>query len=81
MITIKYEISTQYLPFSLDQHCSLAVRDRDGDMYVLEFIFATIFIFCCYESLKKFINKKIAVVIEETDIIDVEYPSVRFVEH
>ena len=50
-------------------------------MYVLEFIFATIFIFCCYESLKKFINKKIAVVIEETDIIDVEYPSVRFVEN
>ena len=46
-------------------------------MYVLQVLFSAIFIFCCYDSLKKFKNKKIAVAIEETDINEVEYPSVR----
>ena len=45
--------------------------------YVLELLFSAIFIYACYNSIEKYIDSKVAVAIQESEISDVEYPSVR----
>ena len=47
------------------------------NFYVLELLFSAIFIYTCYKSIKKYIDSKVAVAIQESEIQDVEYPSVR----
>ena len=45
--------------------------------HFLQFIFTTIFIAACWNSISKFNEARIAVALQEIDIVDVQYPSVR----
>ena len=45
--------------------------------YVFEFLFSAVFLYTCYNSIKKYLDSKVAVAIQESEIDDVEYPSVR----
>ena len=45
--------------------------------YILELLFSAIFIYTCYNSIKKYFDGKVAVAIQESEITHVEYPSVR----
>ena len=45
--------------------------------YVFELVFSAIFLYTCYNSIKKYLDSKVAVAIQESEIHEVEYPSVR----
>ena len=45
--------------------------------HFLQLIFTTIFIAACWNSISKFNEARIAVALQEIDIVDVQYPSVR----
>ena len=47
------------------------------NFYILELLFSAIFLYTCYNSIKKYINSMVAIAIQESEISEVEYPSVR----
>lgn len=47
------------------------------NFYILELFFSAIFLYTCYNSIKKYIDSMVAIAIQESEISEVEYPSVR----
>ena len=47
------------------------------NFYILELCFSAIFLYTCYNSIKKYYDGMVAIAIQESEISEVEYPSVR----